>query len=124
MPSPTPNGPTLNDLEYGGYNQAGYLNVTTLIPFDVIPVSDATITSENVVLNLPGISYSVDTSDFISASESKLVGIDVLAGNQFSITVSDTSITSENVDPLKAGARFVNVSDSTATSENVVAVKA
>lgn len=99
---PNPNGPTLNDLEYGSYNQAGYVNVTQSIPGEFIggaasPVSDAVNTRENVVLNFVGYTYSDDTSDFVNTSENVQVNIGLTGPNRSSISVSDSVTTSENI---------------------------
>lgn len=124
MPAPTPNGPTLNDLEYASYNGLGSLNVTTYIPTYLIQTVDNARLSENVAVNFPDFTGSVDTSDFINTTESVVVNIAPNTANQYSINTSDTVTTSENMDILKAGARFVSTSDSATTSENVAVVEA
>lgn len=117
MASPTPTSPTLNDLQYGSYNQAGYVNVSTLVPGDFISVNDIVQTRESLVLNMPGISYSVDTSDFIGTVENISVTLDPVGPNQYSISVSDTIDTSESqtffTNPLR-----LSVSDTVTTSES------
>lgn len=102
MPAPTPNGPTLNDLKYGSYNQAGYVNVTQTIPGQFIggattPVFDAINTRENVVLVLSNITYAEDTSDFLNTAENVSVFIDVFGLDNLAINTSDSTVTSENV---------------------------
>lgn len=117
MASPTPNGPTLADLEFQSY--------TATAPLGYNPqVYDQAITKENVVLDLVGYSTSIDTSDFINTSENVVITLGATGPNLFSIITSDTTVTSENVDVIRAGARNVTVSDSTVTSENVTIVEA
>lgn len=99
---PNPNGPTLNDLEYASYNQAGFVNVTTQIPGEFIggitaPVNDAVNTRENVVLNFVGFTYTEDTSDFLNTTENVQVQIGPTGPTAVSVVVSDSTTTSENI---------------------------
>lgn len=145
MPFPSPTSPTIADLQYNAYDPGGSLRTTAFVPPYFANVSDNITFSENVVLNLPGISYTIDTSDFLNTNENVNVAPDVTGPNQFSLAVSDTvntddtnvafrllylivnvndtESTSENVDILKAGARNITVSDVEATSESVQAVR-
>lgn len=101
MPSPTPNGPTLADLQYGSYNQGGLVRVTTGFPDDFIGsggvVNDAVNTRENVVLDLVGYTTSVDTSDFLNTTENVNVVLDIFNLDQLKVTVNDSTTTSENI---------------------------
>lgn len=119
MATPSPNGPTINDLQYQSFTPA--------IPFAFSPqVYDQAITKENVVVNLANYSGTVDTSDFVSTAENVQVAIDQNLNNQFSINVSDTTVTSEAWDPSKqpGGVRVVTVADTTVTSENIAVTEA
>lgn len=102
MSSPTPNGPTLADLQYGSYNQAGYVNVTQSIPGEFIggaaaPVNDVINANERLIINLVGFTYSKDTSDFVNTSENVQVAIGPTGPNKASISVSDSVSVAENV---------------------------
>ncbi len=98
MPSVTPNGPTLNDLMYGGYNPDGYLNVTTKNEFYIIQASEFAHTAEVLApLNYEGFSFSIDTSDFLNTNENVQVFPDVTGPNLFSLSTSDSVATTEAV---------------------------
>lgn len=100
MPYPTPTSPTLNDLLYNALDPAGALRtVSVVLPLSInlsSPVAQSVNTSENVVLNLPGFSYNVDTSDFLGTAENVVITPDPNQSNQFSIKVSDTTVTAES----------------------------
>ena len=129
MPSPTPNGPTLNDLMYGGYNPDGYLNVTTKNEFYIIQASEFAHTAEVLApLNYEGFSFSVDTSDFLNTNENVGVFPDVTGPNLFSFSTSDSVATTERVTvtaPFNpSNTKVVNVSDTATTAENSFAAEA
>ena len=114
MSTPTPNGPTLNDLQFQSFTPA--------IPFAFSPkIYDQAITNENVVLDLEGYTGSLATEDFTVTSENVVVTMDTQGPNRYSIVTSDTTVTSENVKVLPYMAQ---VSDTTVTSENITVVKA
>lgn len=112
MAFPTPNGPTLADLEYAYYSN------NSQFP-SLISTYDATIVSENMSLNFVGYTNSYATEDFVNTSENVALFINPTGPNQFSITVSDTTQTSEFMQTLHNGAWDIKTSDTTVTSEAV-----
>lgn len=129
MPVPTPNGPTLADLQYASYDAIGDLKVTTgqaltstLVATEILSVR------ENVALNIPGVTYNVNTSDFLNTSENIAVVEGPTGPNQFSVTVSDSIKTTENnivTGPfLPASTLLVPVNDSVTTADPAVVVEA
>lgn len=124
MPAPTPNGPTLADLQYQSYDVGGNVRVTTgQVPPLPIAVFDPLATRENVVPQLVGYTYSVDTSDVLNTAENVQVAEDGFGPNVVSANVNDASKTSENtiVTAPFAPATTLNavVNDATVTAENV-----
>ena len=120
MATPTPNGPTINDLQYQSFAISG-------APYGFNPaVSETSITSENVVLNFVGYTATDLEEEFVTTSENIVVSIQLPGPNQFSIVTSDTTVTSEYQDESKqpGGVRIVSTSDTTVTSENVAAAEA
>lgn len=98
MASPSPTSPTINDLLYAQFDAAGNVRVTTGQTFVAgVTTSDSVRTSENVVLDLVGNTYTVNTSDFLNTAENTQLGLDPTGPNQYSIAVSDSTTTSENV---------------------------
>lgn len=116
MGYPTPTSPTINDLWYNALNpgdaRGGSLNTTAFVLSYFVSVSETVRPSENVVLNLPGFSYLVDTSDFLGTAENVNITPDPNQNNQFSIVVSDATVTAEN--------RIVTAPFSPASTDNVV----
>lgn len=96
MAIPTPNGPTIADLQFAAYNQ-GSLNTTNFIPPLLIGVQDAIATTESVTLNVVGLTYNLSTEDFVRVSEPLQLSLDPPGPNTYSINVSDTTVTSEVV---------------------------
>jgi len=113
MATPTPNGPTLNDLDYQSY--------VAFPSLGYIPqVLDGTTTRETVTVDVVGYTANNQVEDFSVTSENVSLSIDPAGPGQFSTAVSDSTQTSESMDILKAGARYISVSDSTVTSEVVI----
>lgn len=116
MPYPSPTSPTINDLQYQSFS--------AIAPFGNSPqVQDATVTSESVTLNFVGYTGSVSTEEFTTTSENISV-VPQATGDttvRLFIGVSDTTVTSENVNPDFVGFNFgLKVTDTTVTSENVL----
>src|ERR1035438_9925746 len=65
---------------------------------------DQAVTSENVVVNFVGYTATDLEEEFVTTSENVQVVIDPNLGNQFSMTVSDTTVTSEFTQTLHNGA--------------------
>lgn len=122
MAFPTPTSPTLADLEYAYYSA----NTTSQFPY-IINVADSTNTTEKINPNFVGYSFNVSVEDFTVTSES--AGgeqEDVFGPDTVSIVTSDTTVTSEQIDPSKTpgGVRVVSTSDTTVTSESITATEA
>lgn len=128
MPAPSPTSPTLNDLAYNAYNPGGSMNTTAFVPALNIAVADNARISENVVLNLPGISYLINTSDFLNTAENVALSFDPTGPNAFSIATSDATKTSEAITvtaPFNPSTTFnVIVNDAVTTSDVASVVEA
>jgi hypothetical protein len=96
MPAPTPNGPTLNDLLYGGYNQSGYQNVSTLIGALFISVSDLSLTKESQVFDAD-FTGNINFADWLNTAENVQVVEDQTGPHNFNISLGQTHSTTEAV---------------------------
>ena len=89
MPFPTPNGPTINDLQYQSFGIQAAFNFNP-------NVFERLVANERVVLNLVGYSGTINTSEFLDTDENVQVVLDSFGPNLFSISVSESATLTEN----------------------------
>ena len=117
MATPTPNGPTINDLQYQSF--------ATPAPYGYSPqLYDQTVTNEKVTLNFVGYTATDIEQDITITSEYVNVTIDTAGPNQYSIITADSTKISEVIGIVDSGQKNLIVSDSSTTSESVTATEA
>lgn len=117
MPFPTPNGPTINDLQYQSFGIQAAFNYQPAL-------YDPTVTKESVSLNMEGYSANNFQEDFTGVAESVKLNVNVPGPTAFSANVSDTATSSEFMQTLHNGAWDINIQSTVTASESRTVVEA